>query len=88
MGAASVLHWCLPSDRKERVTLSWRLSPVHVYLLFLACLVMNAAAFLEALRREASAGLTEKVLLAGILLLLAGELAGYFRKKKKKRKEL
>ena len=40
---------------------------------------MNAAAFLEAFRREASAGLTEKVLLAGILLLLAGEMAGYFR---------
>ena len=79
LGAASVLHWRLPPDRKERVTLSWRLSPVHVYLLFLACLVMNAAAFLEAFRREASAGLTEKVLLAGILLLLAGELAGYFR---------
>ena len=87
LSAASVLHWFLPSDRKERVTLSWRLSPVHVYLLFLACLVMNAAAFLEAFRREASAGLTEKVLLAGILLLLAGELAGYFRYFRQKRKE-
>ena len=87
LGAASVLHWCLPSDRKECVTLSWRLSPVHVYLLFLACLVMNAAAFLEAFRREVSAGLTEKVLLAGILLLLAGELEGYFRYFRQKRKE-
>ena len=87
LGAASVLHWRLPPDRKERVTLSWRLSPVHVYLLFLACLVMNAAAFLEAFHREVSAGLTEKVLLAGIFLLLAGELAGYFRYFCQKRKE-
>ena len=87
LGAASVPHWFLPSDRKERVTLSWRLSPVHVYLLFLACLVMNAAAFLEAFHREVSAGLTEKVLLAGIFLLLAGELAGYFRYFCQKRKE-
>ena len=47
---------------------------------------MNAAAFLEAFRREVSAGLTEKVLLAGILLLLAGELAGYFRYFSQKRK--
>ena len=62
LGAASVLHWFLPSDRKERVTLSWRLSPVHVYLLFLACLVMNAAAFLEAFRREVSAGLIASTL--------------------------
>ena len=87
LGAASVLHWRLPPDRKERVTLSWRLSPVHVYLLFLACLVMNAAAFLEAFHREVSAGLMEKVLLAGIFLLLAGELAGYFRYFCQKRKE-
>ena len=87
LGAASVLHWRLPPDRKERVTLSWRLSPVHVYLLFLACLVMNAAAFLEAFHREVSAGLTEKVLLAGIFLLLVGELAGYFRHFCQKRKE-
>ena len=86
LGAASVLHWRLPPDRKERVTLSWRLSPVHVYLLFLACLVMNAAAFLEAFPTEVGAGLTEKVLLAGILLLLAGELAGYFRYFRQKRK--
>ena len=48
---------------------------------------MNAAAFLEAFHREVSAGLTEKVLLAGIFLLLAGELAGYFRYFCQKRKE-
>ena len=32
LGAASVLHWRLPPDMKERVTLSWRLSPVHVFI--------------------------------------------------------
>ena len=47
---------------------------------------MNAAAFLEVFPTEVGAGLPEKVLLAGILLLLAGELAGYFRYFRQKRK--
>ena len=89
MGAASVLHWRLPKEKREPVEMSWRLSPPHIYLLFLIAAVSDAACFAEMFRTEKNGRLVDAVVYIGLALFLLGEAFGYiqyFRQKRRGKK--
>lgn len=85
LGAAAVLHLRLPPEKKEQVTLSHRLGPVHIYLTFLTFLVLNGTLFADALLPDRL--LVNRIGAIGLALLL-GSMAvgylGYFRRKRRK----
>lgn len=69
--------------------MSWRLSPTHIYLLFLIAAVSDAACFAEMFRTEKNGRLVDAVVYIGLALFLLGEAFGYiqyFRQKRRGKK--
>ena len=52
--------------------MSWRLSPTHIYLLFLIAAVSDAACFAEMFRTEKNGRLVDAVVYIGLALFLLG----------------
>lgn len=90
LGAACVLHLRLPREQRDPVELSWRLSPVHVYLFFLLVAVLELAYTAQLIWGETESRFADTVALAAVFLFFAGEGIGYFcyfRQKKNRKKD-
>lgn len=89
LGTACVLHLRLPREQRESVKLSWRFSPVHVYLSFLLLAVLELLLAAQLLRGEEDVRFFHMVEAGALVLFFAGEGMGYlccFRRKKSGRK--
>lgn len=89
LGAACVLHLRLPREQRDPVELSWRLSPVHVYLFFLLVAVLELAYTAQLIWGKTESRFADTVALVAVILFFAGEGIGYFcyfRQKKSRKK--